>query len=141
MIYTLEGSYTRLMSKPNILFIMTDQQRFDTIRALGNEHIYTPNLDRLAQRGLAFTNAYSTCPVCVAARYTTRTGCEPPTTRVFSNGIGAPAPGQAATITARATRNAPVTCTVSALQPLIIVTRPTRPRAPAPVKKHPWQTR
>ena len=89
------------MSKPNILFIMTDQQRFDTIRALGNEHIYTPNLDRLAQRGLAFTNAYSTCPVCVAARYTTRTGCEPPTTRVFSNGIGAPAPGQAATITAR----------------------------------------
>ena len=89
------------MSQPNILFLMTDQQRFDSIRALGNEHIYTPNLDRLVQRGMAFTNAYSTCPVCVAARYTIRTGCEPPTTRVFSNGIAAPAPGQAATIPAR----------------------------------------
>ena len=89
------------MSQPNILFLMTDQQRFESIRALGNEHIYTPNLDRLVQRGMAFTNAYSTCPVCVAARYTIRTGCEPPTTRVFSNGIAAPAPGQAATIPAR----------------------------------------
>lgn len=89
------------MSRPNILYIMTDQQRFDTIRALGNEHIYTPNLDRLVQRGLAFTNAYSTCPVCVAARYTIRTGCEPPTTRVFSNGIASPATGQAESILGR----------------------------------------
>ena len=53
---------------------MTDQQRFDTIAALGNEQIYTPNLDRLVRRGLTFTNAYSTCPVCVPARYTIRTG-------------------------------------------------------------------
>ena len=34
--------------KPNILFIMTDQQRFDTIGAYGNDRIRTPNLDRLA---------------------------------------------------------------------------------------------
>ena len=61
------------MSRPNILYIMTDQQRFDTIRALGNPDIYTPNMDRLVRRGLAFSNAYSTCPVCVAARYTIRT--------------------------------------------------------------------
>ena len=92
-IASLEECYIRYMSKPNILFIMTDQQRFDTIGELGNEHIYTLNLDRLVQRGFAFTNAYSTCPVCVTARYTIRTGCEPPTTRVFSNGIAAPAPG------------------------------------------------
>jgi arylsulfatase A-like enzyme/SAM-dependent methyltransferase len=72
-------------NRPNILFIMTDQQRFDTIAALGNRTIYTPNLDRLVRRGLTFSRAYSTCPVCVAARYTIRTGCEPPTTRVFSN--------------------------------------------------------
>ena len=65
-------------TRPNILFVMTDQQRFDTIAALGNTHIHTPNLDRLVKRGLAFTNAYSTCPVCVPARYTVRTGCEPP---------------------------------------------------------------
>ncbi len=80
--------------RPDVLFVMTDQQRFDTIAALGNGHIYTPNLDRLVRRGVAFTNAYSTCPVCVAARYTVRTGCEPPTTRVFLNRISKPAPGQ-----------------------------------------------
>ncbi len=87
--------------KPNILFILTDQQRHDTIAALGNELIYTPNLDRLVRRGVAFTNAYSTCPVCMPARYTVRTGCEPPTTRSFSNIFVEPAPGQAATMRGR----------------------------------------
>jgi arylsulfatase len=87
--------------RPNILYIMTDQQRFDTIAALGNDEIYTPNLDRLTRRGLTFTNAYSTCPVCVPARYTIRTGCEPPTTRVFTNGRSDPAPGQAETMEGR----------------------------------------
>jgi choline-sulfatase len=81
--------------KPNILFVMTDQQRADTIAALGNPHIYTPNFDRLVARGVAFTNAYSTCPVCVAARYTIRTGCEPPTTTIYENAIQRPVPGQA----------------------------------------------
>jgi len=80
--------------QPNILFVMTDQQRFDTIAALGNPHIYTPNLDRLVARGVTFTQAYSTCPVCVAARYTLRTGYQPPTTRIFSNRRSAPAAGQ-----------------------------------------------
>ena len=74
------------MSNPNILFVMTDQQRFDTIAALGNGIIHTPNMDRLVRRGVAFTNAYSTCPVCLPARYTVRTGCEPVTTGTFSNG-------------------------------------------------------
>ncbi len=87
--------------KPNVLFIMTDQQRFDTIRALGNPLIYTPNLDRLARCGVVFTNAYSTCPVCVPARYTIRTGCEPPTTRTFFNGFAPPVAGQEAAMTAR----------------------------------------
>jgi arylsulfatase len=80
---------------------MTDQQRFDTIAALGNSHIYTPNLDRLVRRGITFTNAYATCPVCIAARYTIRTGCEPLTTRVFSNAKPDPAAGQAAEMEAR----------------------------------------
>jgi len=74
------------MSSPNVLFVMTDQQRFDTIAALGNDHIYTPNLDRLAARGVTFTNGYSTCPVCVPARYTIRSGCEPLSTGIFTNG-------------------------------------------------------
>jgi len=90
-----------MSDRPNVLFIMTDQQRFDTIAGLGNEHIYTPNFDRLARRGIAFTNAYSTCPVCVPARYTIRTGCEPPTLRIFSNRRSEPVEGQAATMEGR----------------------------------------
>jgi arylsulfatase len=72
-------------SRPNILYVMTDQQRFDTIAALGANFVHTPNLDRLVRRGISCTNAYSTCPVCVPARYTIMTGCEPSQTGWFSN--------------------------------------------------------
>lgn len=72
-------------TRPNILFVMTDQQRFDTIAALGHPHVRTPHLDRLVRRGVACTNAYSTCPVCVPARYTLMTGCEPTRTSWFGN--------------------------------------------------------
>src|SRR5205085_8477560 len=89
------------MTRPDILFIMTDQQRFDTIAALGNSHLHTPNLDRLVRRGIAFSNAYATCPVCIAARYTIRTGCEPPTTRVFKNARPDPLADQAREMEAR----------------------------------------
>jgi choline-sulfatase len=88
-------------TRPDILFIMTDQQRFDTIAALGNSHIYTPNLDRLVRRGISFSNAYATCPICIPARYTIRTGCEPATTRAFSNAKPKPSAGQAAEMEAR----------------------------------------
>jgi arylsulfatase A-like enzyme len=57
---------------PNILFILTDDQRADTIAALGNSIIKTPNLDRLVQRGLTFDRAYvqgsMQGAVCVPAR-------------------------------------------------------------------------
>ncbi len=68
--------------RPNILHILVDQQRADTISALGNPFIKTPNIDKLVQSGVAFTNAYSPSPVCIAARcsmiygqYPTNTGC------------------------------------------------------------------
>ncbi|MDS0300650.1 sulfatase-like hydrolase/transferase [Halogeometricum sp. S1BR25-6] len=70
---------------PNVLFVMTDQQRFDTIRALGNDRIHTPNIDRLVARGVSFTNAYSTTPICIPARHTIRTGCDALTTGYFGN--------------------------------------------------------
>jgi arylsulfatase len=70
---------------PNLLFVMTDQQRFDTIAALGASPAITPNLDRLVRRGFALTNAYATCPVCVPARYGIMTGREPSLTGWFSN--------------------------------------------------------
>lgn len=80
---------------PNILIIMTDQQRADTIAALGNMHIYTPNLDRLVRRGITFTNAYSTCPVCVPSRYTIYTGRHEPITGIYQNGLPDLVSGQA----------------------------------------------
>jgi len=58
--------------RPNILFFLTDDQRFDTIAPLGNSAIRTPNLDRLVQRGTAFTDAYimggSCGAVCMPSR-------------------------------------------------------------------------
>ena len=62
---------------PNILFIMTDQQRSDTIGALSNRAIRTPALDSLVEAGTAFTNCYTPSPVCVAARSATITGVPP----------------------------------------------------------------
>ena len=49
---------TSAAAPPNVLFLFADDQRADTIAALGNPVIRTPNLDRLAHRGLAFTRAY-----------------------------------------------------------------------------------
>ncbi|SEE85564.1 sulfatase family protein [Ruania alba] len=71
--------------RPDVLLISTDQQRFDTLACLGNDSIHTPNLDRLARRGTVFHRGYSTCPVCVPARYTMRTGWEPTRTDIWDN--------------------------------------------------------
>jgi len=60
--------------RPNILLLTTDQQRFDTINAAGYDFIKTPNLDRLANEGCIFTNAYSPNPVCIPARHNLITG-------------------------------------------------------------------
>lgn len=62
------------MSRPNILLITTDQQRFDTIQAAGYPYMITPNLDRLAAEGCLFENAYSPNPVCLPARHNLITG-------------------------------------------------------------------
>lgn len=71
--------------RPNILHFFVDQQRFDTIGALGNPIIKTPNLDRLCEMGVAFTNAFSPSPVCVAARCSMIYGQYPMNTSCYSN--------------------------------------------------------
>ncbi|MFC1558312.1 sulfatase [candidate division KSB1 bacterium] len=53
---------------PNILFIMTDQFRYDCIGANGNDIIQTPNLDRLAAHSANFTHAFVQSPVCTPSR-------------------------------------------------------------------------
>ena len=62
------------MTRPNILLITTDQQRYDTIHAAGFDYMITPNLDRLAAEGCIYTNAYSPNPVCLPARHNLITG-------------------------------------------------------------------
>lgn len=67
--------------KPNVLFLITDDQRADTIAALGNRDIATPNLDFLRRRGLAFENAYiaggTSGAVCMPSRAVYHTGRGP----------------------------------------------------------------
>lgn len=64
--------------KPNILLLLTDDQRFDTIAALGNPHIATPHMDRLVARGAAFTHAHipggTSGAVCMPSRAMLHTG-------------------------------------------------------------------
>ncbi|MEJ7608850.1 MAG: sulfatase-like hydrolase/transferase [Bryobacteraceae bacterium] len=64
--------------RPNLLFLFTDDQRFDTIRALGNSEVHTPNMDRLVKRGTAFTHAFimggSVPAVCMPSRAMLMTG-------------------------------------------------------------------
>jgi arylsulfatase len=74
-------------SKPNILWITTDQQRYDTIRNLGNPYIVTPNLDKLCKEGVAFSKAYSQSPVCTPSRASFLTGLYPSALHVNQNGI------------------------------------------------------
>ena len=71
--------------KPNILLITTDQQRFDTIANLGNEHIYTPHLDWLVDEGIAYNRCYTSCPLCMPARATIMTGIQGYTSGLDSN--------------------------------------------------------
>ncbi len=70
-----------MQKKPNVLFIITDDQRFDTIHSLGNDEIITPNLDKLVKRGMAFTNAHiagGTCgAVCMPSRAMVLSGRNP----------------------------------------------------------------
>lgn len=72
--------------RPNILWICTDQQRYDTIAALGNPHVSTPNLDALAQSGVAFERAYCQSPICTPSRASFLTGMYPSSIQVNRNG-------------------------------------------------------
>jgi arylsulfatase A-like enzyme len=72
--------------RPNILWYCTDQQRFDTIAALGNDVIRTPTVDRLVGEGVAFTNAYCQSPICTPSRASFMTGRYPASHHVNRNG-------------------------------------------------------
>ncbi len=72
------------MSKPNILFIMTDQQRWDAMGCSG-DWVKTPHLDRVAGEGVRFSRCITTTPICVPARVSLATGRYPHNSSVWNN--------------------------------------------------------
>lgn len=75
--------------KPNLLFIMTDQQRFDALSLAGNKVLKTPNLDRLAKQGAWFRHAYSQCAVCAPTRASMLTGRTVENHQILTNEVSA----------------------------------------------------
>jgi arylsulfatase len=69
--------------RPDILFILADQWRSDSLSWLEHPVAETPFLDDLASRGVTFTSAYSNCPICIPARACLITGCTPNTVGRF----------------------------------------------------------
>lgn len=74
--------------RPDIVFVITDQQRFDTIGATGHPHVHTPVLDRLCREGAWFSNCFVTGASCVPARASLFLGYYPHTTGVLNNAAG-----------------------------------------------------
>ncbi len=68
------GQDQRQDNRPNIIFILTDDQRWDALGAMGNPIIQTPNMDKLATAGVLFQNAFVTTSICCASRASILTG-------------------------------------------------------------------
>lgn len=75
-----------MKKRPNILWLCTDQQRYDTIHALGNTYIDTPNLDKLCSEGVAFKNNYCQNPICTPSRASFLSGRYPSAINANING-------------------------------------------------------
>ena len=69
----LTGS-AQASNRPNIILIVTDDQRWDALGIAGNSIIQTPNMDHLAREGVYFKNAFVTTPICAASRASLFTG-------------------------------------------------------------------
>ncbi|WP_040193010.1 sulfatase-like hydrolase/transferase [Clostridium culturomicium] len=78
------------MNKPNIIFYFSDQQRWDTIGCYGQELDITPNLDKLAEEGVVFDEAYTAQPVCGPCRAMFQTGKYPTQIGCYKNDIALP---------------------------------------------------
>jgi arylsulfatase A-like enzyme len=75
---------------PNVLFILTDQQRWDSLGASGNPDVHTPNLDRLASTGTYFTNCHVQNPVCMPSRASILAGRYPSALGITDMGVPFP---------------------------------------------------
>jgi len=75
------------MPRPNFVLIMTDTQGANIIGTYGHPELGTPNIDRLAETGVKFTRAYTTCPVCTPARASLFSGIYPHTSGPWTNNL------------------------------------------------------
>ena len=73
-----------IVKKPNILLLMTDQQRWDAMSCSG-DWVRTPHMDRIAAEGVRFTNCVANSPVCIPTRLSLATGLYPHNTGVWNN--------------------------------------------------------
>src|SRR5439155_8100110 len=84
---TLAPSRARAQTtRPNIVFIITDDQRWDCLSCTGHPFLKTPIIDRIAREGVIFDNAFITTPLCSPSRSSFLTGQYVHKTRVFGNG-------------------------------------------------------
>ncbi len=87
-----EAGESEIGRRPNLLFIMTDQQHAGMMSCSGNEHLNTPAMDSIAGEGVRFEHACASNPVCVPSRIGMATGVMPGRLGVFSNGMKANVP-------------------------------------------------
>ncbi len=73
-VVSLPGLSNAEGSKPNIIFLLTDDQRDDTFGAMGHPFVKTPNFDKLLEQSVRFTNTYTAEPVCAPSRVSLLTG-------------------------------------------------------------------
>jgi arylsulfatase A-like enzyme len=74
-----------MSERRNLLVILTDQQHWRMMSCAGNPHVHTPNMDRLAERGVRFHRTYAANPVCIPARFSLMTGRMPTAIGMRSN--------------------------------------------------------
>ncbi len=74
LIFLVNAAHCQNVQKPNIIFILTDDQRWDALGFAGNEIIQTPEMDRLAAQGVYFSHAIASTPICAASRASVFTG-------------------------------------------------------------------
>ncbi len=77
--------------QPNLLYIFTDEQRLDTLACYGNRKIQMPNLNRLAEQSVVFSEPYCCQPVCTPSRGSMMSGLYPHTHGAYNNNIAIPA--------------------------------------------------
>ncbi|MHC5091695.1 MAG: sulfatase-like hydrolase/transferase [Planctomycetota bacterium] len=72
-------------TRPNIIFILTDDQRWDEMSCMGHPYLKTPNMDRIRNEGVLFSNAFCTTSLCSPSRATFLTGTYAHTHGVINN--------------------------------------------------------